>query len=231
MTDPSTTQDIIIATAERMFAENGIHGIALRAISQASGQGNSVAVQYHFKNRKGLVEAILNQRIQRIEARRRELLEEMLGQAEPLDLRDCLYILQTPLVELLDNQKRHTFARFLLACYATPDYWNINTGFGVRAWAKNKKMSSPNATMEVLNLISEQLKPLPDSVLAWRILEYVRAITSTIVGWENAIDSGIDMPPLEILMDDQLSMMVAALSAPMSETTKKFVRHAGKKKR
>ncbi|MBR9909321.1 MAG: helix-turn-helix transcriptional regulator [Gammaproteobacteria bacterium] len=226
-TDTSTTRNLIITTAERMFATSGIHGVALRAISQASGQGNSVAVQYHFKNRKGLVAAILSQRIERIEARRRELLDELLGDSATLALRDCLYVLQQPLVEMLDNDKRHTFARFLLACYATPDYWNINTGFGVRAWVKSKKAGDNTATMQLLNLISEHLQTTPDRVLAWRILEYVRSITGTIVGWENAVDSGIDMPPLEVLMDDQISMTVVALSAPLSEKTRNYLQLAG----
>lgn len=221
----SATEDIIIATAEQMFAENGIHGVALRAISQASGQGNSVAVQYHFKNRKGLVSAILKQRIQRIELRRRELLDALLESHLELRLEDYLEIIQQPLVELMDENKRHTFARFLLACYASADYWDINTGFGVRAW-QNKSQRETNATMEILDLIAGCLPNLPEQVLVWRIMEYVRAIPSTIVAWENAQNSELKLAPLEVLLNDQLTMMAAALQAPLSFTSREFLKQS-----
>lgn len=49
----------IIRAAERLFAEKGVDGATLLEIAQAAGQKNRSAVHYHFENRRGLIEAIL----------------------------------------------------------------------------------------------------------------------------------------------------------------------------
>ena len=49
----------ILVAAERMFADYGLHGASLRQISEAAGQKNTSAIQYHFGNRDRLVEAQL----------------------------------------------------------------------------------------------------------------------------------------------------------------------------
>ena len=47
----------ILTAAERMIAERGVD-VPLREIGAAADQRNNSAVQYHFKTRAGLVEAI-----------------------------------------------------------------------------------------------------------------------------------------------------------------------------
>jgi AcrR family transcriptional regulator len=38
------TRDLILATAERLFAEHGVFAISNRQVSEAAGQGNNAAV-------------------------------------------------------------------------------------------------------------------------------------------------------------------------------------------
>ncbi|MEV6268234.1 helix-turn-helix domain-containing protein [Kribbella sp. NPDC051936] len=86
----SATRDLILATAERMFAERGVHEVSNRQISEAAGQGNNTAVGYHFGTKTDLVRAIVRKHAERVEARRRELIAE-LG-ADP-DVRDWVTVL------------------------------------------------------------------------------------------------------------------------------------------
>ena len=220
--ESSNTQDVIINTAEKLFAENGIKGVALRAISQASGQGNSVAVQYHFKNREGLVSAILGRRIAEIESRRDDLLKSLLLQSADPTLVQLLKIIQQPLIDMVDEQGIHTFARFLLSCYAATDYWSINTGFGVRAWMGGEGIPA-GPTKQTLDLISAALPQLPPRILAWRISDYIRSLVITIVGWENAYSSGQTSAPLCAFMEERRVMTAAALSAPMSDMAREYI--------
>ena len=53
----------ILCCAEQLIAEHGLEGVSTRMISRASGQKNNSALQYHFKNREGLIEAILDYRV------------------------------------------------------------------------------------------------------------------------------------------------------------------------
>ena len=52
------TQDALIHAAIALIAENGLENISIRSIIEASGQKNESALQYHFKNRDGLIKAI-----------------------------------------------------------------------------------------------------------------------------------------------------------------------------
>jgi AcrR family transcriptional regulator len=74
-TEP-TTRDLLIATAEQLFAERGLEGVSLREINAAAGQRNSSALQYHFGDRSGLIRAVLAKHQPEVESRRHALLDE-----------------------------------------------------------------------------------------------------------------------------------------------------------
>ncbi|MEV0038015.1 TetR family transcriptional regulator, partial [Streptomyces sp. NPDC050804] len=42
------TRELILVTAERLFAEHGVFAVSNRQVSEAAGQGNNAAVGYHF---------------------------------------------------------------------------------------------------------------------------------------------------------------------------------------
>jgi AcrR family transcriptional regulator len=73
--NPESTKQQLITAAETLFAERGIDGVSLREINAAAGQKNSTALQYHFRNRFGLLVAVLRKHHVDVEARRNELLD------------------------------------------------------------------------------------------------------------------------------------------------------------
>jgi AcrR family transcriptional regulator len=71
-----TTCRRLVAAAERLFAERGIDGVSLREINAAAGQRNSTALQYHYGDRAGLLNAVLAKHQPAIEVHRHRLLDE-----------------------------------------------------------------------------------------------------------------------------------------------------------
>jgi len=65
----------MIVAAERLFAERGIDAVSLREITRESGARNAIAVQYHFRDRAGVVAAIVAKHDPGIEAARHALLD------------------------------------------------------------------------------------------------------------------------------------------------------------
>lgn len=53
------TRERILLTAIRLFAAHGFHGVSLRAINDQAGAKNGSAVQYHFGNKFGLIQAVV----------------------------------------------------------------------------------------------------------------------------------------------------------------------------
>lgn len=91
----------LIRAAERLFAERGIEVVSLREISRAAGQGNTNALQYHFGDRDGVLDAILQRHGRDLDVRRWALLDEY----HPThgDPRAVAAILVRPIVSKLDD--------------------------------------------------------------------------------------------------------------------------------
>ena len=60
------TRERFIAAAQRLFAERGVASVSLNEITVAAGQKNRNALQYHFGNRDGLLQAIIDQHAKRV---------------------------------------------------------------------------------------------------------------------------------------------------------------------
>lgn len=70
------TRDRLLTAAEELFAAHGVDGVSLREITRASGTRNTVGLQYHFKDRNGLLQAILLRHLIDVDARRHALLDQ-----------------------------------------------------------------------------------------------------------------------------------------------------------
>jgi AcrR family transcriptional regulator len=55
------TRQRLIETALRSFSEQGIEAVSIRTVTAAAGQANQTAVHYYFKDKPGLVAAVLEQ--------------------------------------------------------------------------------------------------------------------------------------------------------------------------
>src|SRR3546814_15216738 len=66
----------LVRAAERLFGEDGVSLVSLRQIAIAANQVNNFAVQYHFGDKDGLIQALFQRRLPYIENRRRLQMEE-----------------------------------------------------------------------------------------------------------------------------------------------------------
>jgi AcrR family transcriptional regulator len=114
----SATREALLAAAERLFAEHGVHEVANRQISQVAGQGNNAAVNYHFGAKNDLIRAIARKHIEQIEAIRMRMMAEI---GDSSDLRDWVACLVRPFTEHLEALGSPTwYARFIAQLMADP---------------------------------------------------------------------------------------------------------------
>jgi AcrR family transcriptional regulator len=78
----TTQRDALVSSAERLFAEQGIDAVSLRAVMAEAGT-NVAAVNYHFGTKDALVEAVVRARSEEILAARDALLTALEDAAEP----------------------------------------------------------------------------------------------------------------------------------------------------
>ncbi|WP_308193454.1 TetR family transcriptional regulator [Nonomuraea sp. MG754425] len=114
----SATREALLAAAERLFAEHGVHAVGNRQISEAAGQRNNAAVTYHFGAKPDLVRAIARKHAEQLEGIRAPM---MAGIAGSTDLRDWIACLVRPLARHLENLGSPTwYARFTAQVTADP---------------------------------------------------------------------------------------------------------------
>lgn len=101
--DTAETRARLIATAERLYAERGLDGVSLVEISREAGQRNRGAAQYHFTDKAGLVQAILDKHVPGIEAARHALIDALEAQQAEPPLRAWVEALVRPVAAKLDD--------------------------------------------------------------------------------------------------------------------------------
>jgi AcrR family transcriptional regulator len=147
------TRDLILATAERLFAEHGVFAISNRQVSEAAGQGNNAAVGYHFGTKNDLVRAIIRRHSEQIEQLRAEMAAEI---DDSTNLRDWVACLVRPSTEHFAAQGNPTwYARFSAQVMTDP---------ALREIMFDEAFSSSASLQKVVGGMLRCLPDLPDDV-------------------------------------------------------------------
>jgi len=89
-TGKASTRELVLDTAERLFAEQGIFATSNRRIAEAAGQGNNWVAGYHFGTKADLVRAITRRFTTEVERSRVQLLAALDDSAGLPELLGCL---------------------------------------------------------------------------------------------------------------------------------------------
>ena len=213
----STTKALVLDTAELLFARYGLEGISLREIAAAAGQSNSNVVRYHFENKTGLINAILDDRLKKMDVLREEQLN-LLKKSEYKNPRKVLRCLWLPWVLLESSDGSHSFCQFYLY-YAMhsgiarhPIFENLATSKDLCKNSKKAEKEFPSA-IALIRMLSENFKSMPSELFAKRIVLAGMMLFSSISQHDyerlhsNKKNAEYDIEPI-------LDMALAALQAP-----------------
>jgi len=81
------TAEVLLDTAERLFASDGIENVSIRQIVMTSGHGNLSGAHYHFGSREALIRMLLERRMQVTDKLRHEALDRLVAEGRDTDLR------------------------------------------------------------------------------------------------------------------------------------------------
>lgn len=171
---PGTKQRILDA-AERLFAERGFAATSLRSITAAAGV-NLAAVNYHFRSKEALLEAVFARRLAPLNQKRLELLdacEARAGQGR-LPLEAVIEAFFAPVLRLGGElaQGGRYFQRLMGRMYAEP-------GEHVGSILKGQFAAVAARFTQALR---RALPKLPPVELMWRIHFMIGAMAHTLAG-------------------------------------------------
>jgi AcrR family transcriptional regulator len=210
-----STKAHLIDVSEELFGLYGLDGISLREIAASAGQANANAVQYHFKDKIGLIRAILGDRTLRREKIRIEMLDRLIAEGKQTSVRDLLAAIILPTLAFHNERSGYVFCRFLLQCYIHPDsgYDDIEGLYEtLRKQQTSKKNDEQLAIVRIMKLMQHCFEGMPPIALMARLKAIHLMFMASVVEFDNALQAGKQEATFDA--DSLLDMAVAALSAP-----------------
>ncbi|MCE3551035.1 TetR/AcrR family transcriptional regulator [Pseudonocardia sp. RS11V-5] len=152
----AATRELLLATAERLFAAHGVYAVSNRQIGEAAGQGNTAVVGYHFGGKQDLVRTIVRRHAADVERIRAAMVAEVAGSTEVRDWVACLVHPTTEHLEALGSPT--WFARFGAQLATDP---------ALREILVDESLTSPSL-LQALDGLNACLPALPLEVRAER---------------------------------------------------------------
>jgi AcrR family transcriptional regulator len=210
--NPESTKQRLISAAEVLFAERGIDGVSLREINAAAGQRNATALQYHFRDREGLVRAVLGKHHGAVETARHAMLDDYRA-AGADDLRALAAALVRPsAAKLADADGGRQFLR-------------------IHAQVVNRADTAPNRAVSTnprdsINRWRQLVGPLLPEVAVRRLHHRFTAIRASATELARRA-AGAPRRDDQLFISHLVDLVTALLDAPVSGETAELLRQRG----
>lgn len=173
-TSQTDTKQLILDSAEYLFANKGFRGTSMRAITGRA-RVNIAAVNYHFGSKKTLLEAVIKRRIYPLNQIRRAKLEKAREKARKKgkkpDVKDVLYAFIQPTFQFRETEPgAKDFVTFIGRSFTDPD----NT-------VRKVFVQFIKPMFQLLSeSISEALPELSHEIIFWRLQFTMGALFHTL---------------------------------------------------
>lgn len=154
-----SVRERILEVAERLFAEHGMSGVGLRAIS-AEAQVNLASIAYHFGSKDGLLEALFAQRAEPIAQERLRLLAQCYEASAKPNLED-----------ILDAFLRPALVLGVQPQFGGPAFVKLRARLATEPEALSRKILSKAfdlSSRKFIDAIADALSELPRAEVEWR---------------------------------------------------------------
>jgi len=120
------TRAHFIRLGEQLFSEKGVTNVTIAEINKASGQKNRSALQYHFGDKLGLLDALINKHMLQINDDRNRLLDDIAAKTE-VAARDVAEAIVLPLARRLEDPDGGVeYVRIAAQLISSKDYPLLN---------------------------------------------------------------------------------------------------------
>jgi AcrR family transcriptional regulator len=198
------TRHLILAAAERLFAEHGISAVPLRDIGIEAGQKNHAAVQYHFGDRDALVRALMEFRGAESESVRTDIVTGlMVGGRVPV-VADVVSAFVRPLAVHI-TPDNHYLAFLSLLITEQGGYEGIGD------------VHTGGSVVSLRALLARLLPDVPESVLDERWLVTLTSAVHALARYQAVQLRHPQRARLDVLIADLIAYLSAGLVAPLVE--------------
>ena len=199
--DTMATRERIINAAEKLFAEKGVEATSLLDVTKAAKQKNRSAMQYHFNNKQGLLDAVLDKHAREIAERRLAMLDALEAQGE-YSLYQLIEAQVIPVAEQMETrQGGKAFVKIHSQLMSSPDYSDI----------RRHRDSQALDVQRMLKMISAKSTPVDSNVARSRGMLTGCLLVHGLADYANQRNR----IPLEIYLRTLIQSIVDLLQQPV----------------
>lgn len=207
------TQERLIDTAERLFAEHGFDGVTFKQITTEAGQRNASALQYHFGTKQALVQAIVARRMPAINERRHAMLDELESSGRERDLRAIICAMVYPLAEQLDDgtgDGERFYIRFLSQVLSNPR----------EALSHFVPPEQSSGVVRAGSMAATVMAPLPPEIIRQRLASLLGYVVGALADYERGLlGDASTRPSRAVYLSNLIDAINGMLAQPVSEET------------
>jgi AcrR family transcriptional regulator len=203
------TREHLLDVAEELFGARGVESVSLSEIRVASGARNTAAIQFHFGNREGLLEALKERHMAVIAALQHALYAETVATGRADDVRSLVEVLVRPVADYLTRgPSERSWVKIMAELGQLPE---LRLG--------EMTLAAPAAAQEAGGLLYQLLTREMSSELATERLVALALIAVHLCANRARIADDPERSrahvPDDVFIDNLVDMTTAALFAPI----------------
>lgn len=202
--------DVLLKTAQRLFAERGIDGVSMREIAREAGQRNNSALHYHFGSKEALIVAILQSGMREVNELRNDYVDQLFNSGRHAELRGLVEAIVWPMASrLMTGRGNNTYNRFLAAAQVHPEV----------DLAGSTREEEDRGFRRVYEQLQRALPHVPELLLRQRYLAGVSFVMFSLADYERMATRrskdkrGFD---LQRAIENLIDMVAGSIAAPVS---------------
>ena len=207
------TRRHLLDVAEQLYGRRGVAAVSLREIRVAAGARNTAAMQFHFRDRDGLIDALIARHMPRIGAIQAQLYERAAATNSLRDARTLVEVLVRPSAQYLTlGESERSWVKIMADLASLPDLHLKDMAFvtpetGTRAGA---------ALFDILRTA------VPPRIARERLIMVAQLSVHASADYARLVDGEDDARQhlkSEAFIENLVDLMTGAALAPMSGAT------------
>lgn len=192
----------LLRAAERLFASRGVDNVSMREIAVAAGQRNHAAAEYHFGDKRELIEALLHRHSGPVDEGFVPALDRLRHEGRE-SIESIITVLVTPMVAILGDDDGGVDYLFICAELTNSPSFPITS---LRA------ANGPGAT-ELSMRLMQQMGELDPALLPFRMVRTASVLFGSIASYQRLTSAGLFLSR-EAFRLDLIASLTALLQPP-----------------